>query len=198
LMLTVIGLSWMMLTSRRSTQSYDDYEAYSSTGGLRERMGNLRDRAAHASDKMHGAVDSTRDRLRQAADSSRETFEHTAESLQNTAASLRSGASRAAAVTREQAEHARERVDRLLHEQPLMLGALGLAAGAIIGALLPTTEHEDRLLGEMRNKAVKGVAENSRARFDSIREKVTENLSPGGDRAEDERSSSERPASRPH
>ena len=204
LLLTAIGLSWMMLTSRRGTRSYADYESDDSTG-IRDRMGNLRDRAAHASDKMHGAVDSTRDTLRQAAESSRGAFEHAAASVQNTAASLRSGATRAAEVTREQAEHARERVDRLLHEQPLMLGALGLAAGAIIGALLPTTEREDRLLGEMRNKAVKNVAEKSRAQFESIRETVTDKLSSADDHEEEERvssegerSSSERQTSRTH
>src|SRR5687767_6550520 len=62
LVLTAIGLSWMMLTNRRGTRS-DDSASYS-TAGSRERMGNIRERAAHASDKVHGAVDSTRDTLR--------------------------------------------------------------------------------------------------------------------------------------
>ena len=39
-----------------------------------------------------------------------------------------------------------------LHEQPLVLGALGLAAGAAIGAALPETEREDEWLGDSRDR----------------------------------------------
>src|SRR5262245_1945231 len=152
LLLTSVGLGWMMLTSRRGDSEESgawrsDSDRRRRTADLRDRAGDLRDRAAEAADRAHGAMDSTRETFKDAVDSSRETFEQTAESL-------RTGASRAAELTREQAERARERFDRLLHDQPLMLGALGLAAGAIIGALLPATEHEDRLLGEMRRKVV--------------------------------------------
>ena len=57
-----------------------------------------------------------------------------------------------------------------MHEQPLLLGALGLAAGALIGALLPTTEAEDRLLGDARDKTVKSVARTSRTRHEAARD----------------------------
>jgi ElaB/YqjD/DUF883 family membrane-anchored ribosome-binding protein len=204
LLLTTIGVSWMMLTSRRAARD-DDYDSasYSAASG-RERMAGLRERAAGASDTIHGAVDSTRDTLRQAADSSRDALrgatdslrsaaESSRETFEHTAASLRSGASRA----REQADYARQRMDRLLHEQPLILGALGLAAGAIIGALLPSTEHEDRLLGEARRKAVKAVAEKSRGRVESPHENAAAYSAAAGTR-EQEGDSSERPTSRPH
>ena len=36
----------------------------------------------------------------------------------------------------------------LLREQPLVLGALGVALGAAVGAVLPGTQAEDRLMGE--------------------------------------------------
>jgi ElaB/YqjD/DUF883 family membrane-anchored ribosome-binding protein len=223
LLLTSIGLGWMMLTSRRGSRggnetSYgSEWKDRSSAdqwkgqwadergGAIREGIENVRERAGRAVDQVHGVVDSTRDTLkqaadstretwRQAADSSRETFEQTTESLRSGAESLRSGATRAFEVTREQAGMARDRVDRLVHEQPLMLGALGLAAGAIIGALLPTSEHEDRYLGEMRNKAVKDVARKSRARFESALDAVTSSES---DRASGDEGSEGRP-SRPH
>ena len=229
LLLTSIGLGWMMLTSRRGSRSNSgsyysgDYDE-GGTGALREgarslreRAGSIRDRASHAADKVHGAMDSTRETMHgamgsmrsamdstresvgNAMDSTRDTWRHAAESsrhtLEQTTESLRSGASRAAEVTREQAE----RVNRLLHEQPLMLGALGLAAGAIIGALLPTTEHEGRMLGDMRNKAVKEVAQKSRAKFEAAREQVAAALRPEGKGSSDESGASERqPASRPH
>lgn len=202
LVLTSIGLAWMMLASRSGgTRAYSGTHA--SMAGARERM-------AGATDTMRSAADSTRDTLQQAAESSREafrhatqssreTFEHTAESLRGGAESLRSGARTAAAATREQVEHARARMDRMLDEQPLMLGAFGLAVGAVIGALLPATEHENRLLGDVRDKAVRDVARSSRARFEAAREHAAAAVSAaaappssGGDTA------GERPTSRPH
>jgi ElaB/YqjD/DUF883 family membrane-anchored ribosome-binding protein len=42
-------------------------------------------------------------------------------------------------------------VSNLLHEQPLMLGVLGLTLGATLGALIPETEAENRLMGGARD-----------------------------------------------
>jgi hypothetical protein len=103
---------------------------------------------------------------------------------------------RAAAATHEQIDYARERMDRMLHEQPLLLGALGIAAGALIGALLPTTEAEDRWLGDARSKAVKNAAQASRTRYEAAREAAAAYSAPASAFAEDE-SYEQRPA-RPH
>jgi hypothetical protein len=189
LLLTSIGVGWLILASRGNTRPD------SSDSGVRYRTGNIRERATHAADtvreraaaaadEVHGVMESTRDSLAHAAESSRETLGHTA-------ASLRSTASRAAAATRDRVDHARAGMDRLLDEQPLLLGAFGLAAGAIIGALLPTSEHEDRLFGEARDKAMKGVAEKSRALYDTVREHAAAYAAPNG-------AADEPPASRPH
>jgi hypothetical protein len=194
LLLTSVGVGWMMLTSRSASRQGNGNWQPGSGGrrrmnDLRDRAGNIRDRAAHAADQVSGAVDSTRETLKEAVQSSRETFEETAESL-------RSHATRAAEVTREQAEMARERFDRLLHDQPLVLGALGLAAGAIIGALLPKTEHEDRVLGPMRDKVVKDTAQKSRALYETARDNASHSASETRKMESD--SSGERPSSRPH
>ncbi|HWN38589.1 MAG TPA: hypothetical protein VNP02_08840, partial [Gammaproteobacteria bacterium] len=196
LLLTAVGVGWMMLASRGGNHGSNRNNWPAGSGGrhraddLRDRAGDIRDRAAQAVDQVAGAVDSTRETLKDAMQSSRETLEETAESL-------RSGASRAAEVTREQAGIARERFDRLLHDQPLVLGALGLAAGAIIGALLPATEHEDRLLGSMRGKVVKDVAQKSRALYETARDNAASYSAPET-RNSDEDYSGERPSSRPH
>lgn len=171
MLLTSIGLGWMMLTNRGGGSR----ASYSTS--------DLSDKASGAAESMHGAMDATR-----------ETLQHSAESLRGTA-------SRAAAATREQVDHARERVDyarqrmdRLLEEQPLVLGAIGLAAGAILGAWLPTTEQEGRLLGDVRDKAVRNVAQQSRSRYEAARETAAAYSSPG---REDE-AGREPAAQRPH
>jgi hypothetical protein len=85
-------------------------------------------------------------------------------------------------------------MDRLLHEQPLMLGAVGLAVGALIGALVPATEHEDRFIGGVRDEAVKNLSRRTRAGFETVRENVASYGAPSSSRDEDR----ERPAGRPH
>lgn len=193
LLLTSIGLAWMMLGSGRRARLYEDANA---SPPRRSRMGA-------AADKIRGAADSTRETLQEAADASREawrsagessrgSYDRAADSLRHTTDSLRSGATRAASATREHVQQARAGMDRMLEEQPLMLGVLGLAAGAIIGSFLPATEQENRLLGDVRDKTLKQVARESRARFEAAREHaaMAVDAAVGGDE--------DRPTSRPH
>jgi hypothetical protein len=42
----------------------------------------------------------------------------------------------------------------MLEEQPLLLGALGIAAGALLGAALPPSEQEDRSFGRLRDETL--------------------------------------------
>jgi hypothetical protein len=49
-------------------------------------------------------------------------------------------------------EDAGRRVSDAVAEQPLLLGAVGLALGAALGALMPPSEAEDRLMGETRDR----------------------------------------------
>jgi ElaB/YqjD/DUF883 family membrane-anchored ribosome-binding protein len=48
---------------------------------------------------------------------------------------------------------------RVADEAPLLLGALGVALGALFGAALPATETEDRLLGRTRDQTVRRARE---------------------------------------
>jgi hypothetical protein len=160
LLLTSIGLGWMMLAGRRGPHARTF--THDSMAGAREGI-------AEAADSVRGAAEATSD-------------------------SLRSGATRVAAATREHVDDARVRMERLLDEQPLLLGALGLAAGAIVGAFLPASEQENRLLGEARAKAVANVARSSRARREAAREQsaASQSVPPSGT------TTGERPTSRPH
>lgn len=147
LLLASIGVGWMMLTSRRN--GHDDSRVSGPSVGAR---------AAGVRDSVAGAGDAMAERVRSAVESSREAIDQAAESVRDTATQAaeqtRAGAKRA----REGIDQVQERMQTMMHEQPLMLGVLGLAAGALIGALLPSTESEDRLLGDVRDKALRGVA----------------------------------------
>jgi hypothetical protein len=80
---------------------------------------------------------------------------------------------RVARTTRARAGHygrrARHGVLRTLDEQPLMLGAIGLAIGAALGAALPPSETEDRLMGEARDEALRRATKAGREQAEKAR-----------------------------
>jgi hypothetical protein len=170
LLLASVGIGWMMLASRRGPRERSfayDSAAYDSAPGVRERMGE-------AADRVRGAAEATGDTLR------------------SSAGRVADSAARVADGTRERVHDARARMEQMLDEQPLMLGALGLAAGAIVGALLPASEQENRLLGEARATAVANVARASRERLDAAREHAA------NEAAAARGAMTEGPATRPH
>ena len=67
-------------------------------------------------------------------------------------------ASRTADAAREQLDRARRSYRHLRDEQPLALGAIGLAIGAVIAMALPRTSEEEELMGD----ASRRVAEKAR------------------------------------
>jgi ElaB/YqjD/DUF883 family membrane-anchored ribosome-binding protein len=90
-----------------------------SSSGLREGMSSMRDKA---SGMMHSASD--------------------------TLSSARGSMSDTMNTARDQWQRARSGIDSLVNEQPLALGAIGLAIGAILGAAAPRTRLEEQTMGE--------------------------------------------------
>ena len=149
LMLTSVGISWMMLSSKRGTASHYDYydtygdpdaygapDTYSSSEGrsLKDKFGDAaaksRDRAAAVGDRIHGTTDSMR----------------------------------------HSAQNARESLAHFYREQPLLAGSLGVAIGAALGALVPPTELEDNVLGEARDRSVDAAKSTAARKYDEVRE----------------------------
>ncbi len=83
-------------------------------------------------------------------------------------------------VATENLAWAREETRRGLHwltdEQPLVLGAVGLAVGAALGAILPGTEAENRLMGEARDDLVSRGTEAVEEGYRQAKEAVSEEV----------------------
>lgn len=50
------------------------------------------------------------------------------------------------------AQRARGGFEHMLQDNPMAVGAIAIAVGALLGAVLPTTEQENRLMGELGDK----------------------------------------------
>lgn len=122
--------------------------ASSTAGAVRERAGAVAGGARDTASDMAGrAGDAMGGAYRAAAD----TAGSAAESVGTTAQSAVQRAGELGQEAREQAGRLGESAQGLgwlLREQPLVLGALGVALGAAVGAVLPGTRTEDRLMGE--------------------------------------------------
>jgi hypothetical protein len=82
---------------------------------------------------------------------------------------------RSAQFTRQAQSTLQSGMQRVLREQPLAVALAGLAAGAAVAAMFPTTEMEDRAFGDTREK-LKDVAEKTRDRVVDAAGKAGERL----------------------
>lgn len=62
---------------------------------------------------------------------------------------------------------------RLVREQPIALGALALAAGALLGAALPMSQYENSMMGSAHDRAMKRVSEAGRKEYEKVRDAVS-------------------------
>src|SRR5688500_3648811 len=128
LALTAIGIGWLMALGRQPAQQ--SYGSSTANSGLRDKasgaMQGASDSLSSAKDRVTGSMSSMRDRASGTMDS------------------MRGRASQVAGATREQWDRARGSVDYIVREQPLALGAIGLAFGAVLAALR-SEEHTSEL-----------------------------------------------------
>lgn len=80
--------------------------------------------------------------------------------------SMRGKAGNVAESAKEQWERARGGLDYLVNEQPLALGAIGLAIGAVLGATAPRTRAEEQLMGEASRNLMDKAKETGQQQLD--------------------------------
>ncbi|WP_456305768.1 hypothetical protein, partial [Falsiroseomonas oryziterrae] len=102
----------------------------------------------------------------------------------------------------EYAGSARRSLEEMFESQPLLVGAVGLALGATLGAILPPTETENRLLGEQRDRVAAQLQDAAAETYERGKERLAESgLTPSqgaaavGEVARDIREAVERKAS---
>jgi hypothetical protein len=94
------------------------------------------------------------------------------ETLGSVRAAAASASATAAEASRRQWSRARGGFEYLAQEQPLLLGAIGLAVGAAVGASAPRTEPETRVFGEASRRLTEKAKEKGGEQLARVRETV--------------------------
>lgn len=128
--------------------------------------GGVGDTAGRAAGQVQSAVTDAANRVQdtagQAAGQVQSAAAETAATVGDTVGQAASQAQSAAqglvAGTQQQARQAQTQFQRLLRENPLAVGAVGLAVGAAVGLIIPETPQESQLLGGARDTLVDKAA----------------------------------------
>ena len=92
--------------------------------------------------------------------------------------SMRDRAGNLTDATRQQWDRARGGVDYLVREQPLALGAIGLAVGAVVAAMAPRTQKEEQLMGEASRNVMEKAKEAGSQQIEKAQQAVQQASKP--------------------
>lgn len=153
IVLTLAGITWLVASSYNSRQPPgQDLSSRFARSGVGQK---LQQRASTARERLHSTVDTTRERL---------------SSTRGAASGRVSGAMHSARDNaRIRARQMQDRVYTMMDDQPLVLGALAVAVGAIIGTAIPSTQYENRVLGRARDRTLSKAQELGEQQYENLR-----------------------------
>lgn len=147
LLLTSVGISWMMMSGKNPpAHRYDTHN----TG----------------SDK----VDKIKEAFSGAAAKSHDKAEAVSERVHNATSHIKGSAHNASADMKASAQSARECISDFYREQPLLAGSLGVAIGAALAALIPSTQFEDEKLGKVSDRSLDAAKSKAEEKYEEVRE----------------------------
>jgi ElaB/YqjD/DUF883 family membrane-anchored ribosome-binding protein len=161
--LAAIGVAWMMATSNRQPPANDA----GSGPGMGERMQSAKD-----------SLQSTKDSLTSGVQSAKQTLSSGMQSARERASQLGDSAGR-------QIDRARDNWDYVLRENPLVLGAVGLAIGALAAALAPRTRTEDEMMGQARDNLMDQAKRAGTAKLEEAKQMAASTVNTVKDAAAD-------------
>lgn len=160
--LTGVGLAWLMLG-----QNHRPVEGVGRTRGVGDSLASARDRLGQASHEAGSRMAEARSQLSDGA-------HHAGERVSEATRRARQRLDDAGTRLGHGATRAREGFDHLRQEQPLALGVLGIAVGALIAATLPPTRREDQWLGETRDQLGEQLRHKAKEGYEQVSAKGEE------------------------
>ena len=155
-----IGLGWLMFAGGRrdgySRYDYSDRHGYGYAETGEEGYVNRGDAGASEpvearesiGQKVSDMTGAGKAKARQWGDGA----QHVSEAAGERYAAAKQRTAETAARMKDRAYRARDSAGHFIEENPMVVGALALAAGAALGALLPHTRREDHLMGSTADR----------------------------------------------
>lgn len=169
--LSAIGLTWLFLNRggrghRSRAPRFEGRQAgFEDDGygrGLASRGGDGR-----FEEGSTGAVQRLKDGAAEAADVAQRK-------VSDIASTASDAAGRVADQAQVQARRVEQAFGRWMHQNPVAIGAVALAAGTAVGLALPRTDKEDQLLGHARDSVVDRAQQMASEAVGEVREHLTE------------------------
>jgi hypothetical protein len=149
----------------------DDYGYQESTGpGMMERAS---ERMGSAKSSLSSTTQSARERVGQIGQGARERVGQIGQGARERVGQLSETARSQMERMRYRAERVRGGYDSMVQEQPLALGAIGLAIGALLAAVAPRTRHEDELMGEASDRLTEKAKEAGKEQMAKVQQVAT-------------------------
>lgn len=169
-MLTAAGLIWLTtsIASRNRSRSSTYNDEFSSYGGS-EDYGDY----GHNDSGIRGRLDEARSRMSNAAHRVSDRVTGTAHDVADRARGRMSSTMHS---MQERTQGVRSDLMDLVQQQPIALGALALAAGALLGAALPITQYENRMVGPTRDRTLAKAKEMGQREYEHLKEAVSSTM----------------------
>lgn len=88
--------------------------------------------------------------------------------------SLRGKVQDRVATARAQARRAQYRAASAVEDSPFLFGGLAIAIGALLGAVVPSTEYEDKVVGQVRDRAIERAKQMGERQYQNLRSRFEE------------------------
>jgi len=168
-----VGLAWLVISQNRSGAGARQ-GSFNGSGKRTEAMTNYdQDRRTGTDDSSRGMVDTARERASDMMGRARDTTSGAYDKVSRSVSSAADSLSSAMPNTRS--------ISNFMQEEPMVLAGLGIALGAIVGAMLPSTEIEERYLGPVADNAKQQATEVAREQWERGKQMAAE----GWDEAKD-------------
>ena len=156
------------------------YDSDRSGGGLKDKLAGVGETIKSKVSGMRSSAASSGgsvgEKLRSTRDSLSDRAHGLVDSAQSATRSLRHRASGSGQGSMEQFRRAKGEFATLMEEQPLLLGAVGVAIGATIAALVPTTRRERELMGGASDSLADRASELASQKYEELRESASQTV----------------------
>lgn len=174
-LMTAAGIAWLITSSLGPKRQQSSYATASDQENQpdSEYSSGAESSSEDLSGKLHGRMAATRERVAATRERVRASA---ADKVSHARQAAADKASHAMESARARSQTVQRRVRSMADEQPLVLGALAVAIGALIGAALPSTQYEDEKLGQVRDRALAKAKEAGERQYENVRDKLDENV----------------------